>query len=106
MVISVLSLTVLSEDIDTSTAPDHVSEGLRPDKNIAPSVTADEKKSYRKPTASATAELLRGMRDSASTFGPLKPIARSLCFILDNCEVWLPSSHSTHDPYDHSSERR
>jgi len=106
MVISVLSLIVLSEDIDTSTAPDHVSEGLRPDKHVTPSVTADEKKSYCKPVASATAELLRGMRDSANTFGPLKSIARSLCFILDNCEVWLPSSRLTHDAYDHSSERR
>jgi len=90
VVILVLSLTVSSENIDASTAPDYVPEGLRSDKHVTPSVTADEKESYRESTVSATAELLRGMRDSASAFGPLKSIARFLCFILDNCEVRPP----------------
>jgi hypothetical protein len=51
-----------------------------------------EKESGWKSTASATAKLLlRGVRDSADAFGPLKSVAGGLCFVLDNCEV-QPSS--------------
>ena len=44
-------------------------------------------------TASSSAKLvLRAVRDSADAFGPLKSVAGSLCFILDNYEVlYLPS---------------
>ena len=39
-------------------------------------------------TASAAAKLLlRGVRDTADAFGPLKSVAGGLCFILENCEV-------------------
>jgi len=49
---------------------------------------ADENKSDWKATASASAKLvLRGVRDSADVFGPLKSVASGLCFILENCEV-------------------
>jgi len=42
-------------------------------------------------TASASAKLLlRGVRDSADAFGPLKSVAGGLCFILENCEVRSP----------------
>ena len=59
-----------------------------PDKN-AELETASEKKSSWKSTAFATAKLLlRGVRDSADAFGPLKSVAGGLCFILENCEVW------------------
>jgi hypothetical protein len=52
----------------------------------------DEKSTW-KSTASATAKLLlHGVRDSSDAFGPLKSVASGLCFILENCEVWL-SSH-------------
>jgi len=37
------------------------------------------------------------VRDSAGAFGPLKSLARSLCLILDNCEV-LHSSRAFHPP--------
>ena len=51
-------------------------------------VTADENKSGWKSTASSSAKLLlRGVRDSADAFGPLKSVAGGLCFILENCEV-------------------
>jgi len=54
--------------------------------------TTDESKSNQKSTVSATAKLfLRGVNDSADAFGPLKSVAGGLCFILENCEVWLPS---------------
>ena len=49
---------------------------------------ANKKSSSWKSTAFATAKLLlRGVRDSADAFGPLKSVAGGLCFILENCEV-------------------
>lgn len=61
--------------MDTSAVPDRdVPEVLRP------SVT-DDKSDWRS-TVSATAELLRGVRD-----GPLKSVAGGLCIILESCEV-------------------
>ena len=61
----------------------------RPDENAEPNTAANEKKSNWKSTAFATAKLLlRGVRDSADAFGPLKSVAGGLCFILENCEVW------------------
>jgi len=80
LVILVPSLIVPLDNVDVST-------GLRPDESLQQNTAVDERKSHQKSTASATAELLRGVRDSASAFGPLKSIARSLCSILDNCEV-------------------
>jgi len=44
--------------------------------------------SKSKPLASSTAKLLlRGVKESADAFPPLKSVAGGLCFILDNCEV-------------------
>jgi len=86
-----MSLIALSVNLDASVLPDRGPETARPDKIIEPSAAADEKTSNIKPNASATAELLRGVRDSSGAFGPLKSVARSLCFILDNSEVWPPS---------------
>ena len=58
--------------------------------NVEPSTGAFENKSGWKSTASSSAKLLlRGVRDSADAFGPLKSVAGGLCFILDNCEVCL-----------------
>ena len=44
-------------------------------------------------TASSSAKLvLRGVKDSADAFGPLRSVAGFLCFVLENCEVrYLPS---------------
>ena len=76
----------------TPTVSDHVPAILSPDERVAPNATEDEKKSDRKSTVFATAKLLlRGVRDSADAFGPLKSVAGGLCFILENCEVLLPS---------------
>ena len=60
-------------------------------RSVGPGTAADENKSDWKSTASASAKLvLRGVRDSADAFGPLKSVAGGLCFILENCEVWFP----------------
>jgi hypothetical protein len=91
-----LPLIVPSGSADTSTLPNRVSEVLRSDKSVEPSPAADENKSNWKSTASATAKLLlRGVRDSADAFGPLKSVAGGLCFILENFEV----QHFSHIRY-------
>ena len=62
------------------------------DESVEPSAATDENKSGWKSTASSSAKLLlRGVRDSADALGPLKSVAGGLCFILENCEVGLPS---------------
>jgi len=85
-----LSLTIPSDNIDAPAIPDHGQDVVRPDESLEPGAAANEKKPSCKSAASATAELFRGVRDSTSAFGPLRSIARSLCLILDNYEVWPP----------------
>jgi len=78
-------------DAGTSAVPEYVPETRHLDKSSGPSAAADETKSNWKSTASATAKLLlRGVRDSADAFGPLKSVAGGLCFILENREVLSP----------------
>jgi len=61
------------------------------DERVGPSAAPDEKKPDWKSTAPASARLLlRGVRDSADAFPPLKYVAGGLCFILENCEAWSP----------------
>ena len=77
-----------------ATGSDREREGDEPnvdDEGVEPSATPGENKSDWKSTASASAKLLlRGVRDSADAFGPLKSVTGGLCFILENCEVWFP----------------
>jgi len=84
-----------SDDIDTSALPDGPG-AVHHDETLEPDAAKDVEKANCKPATSATAELLRGVRDSAGAFGPLKSVAGSLCIILNNCEVWPPSC--TFDP--------
>jgi len=77
------------------------------DESVEPGASPDENKSGWKSTASASAKLvLRGVRDSADAFCPLKAVAGCLCFILENCEVWFPSANATHDAHRCRSVRR
>ena len=56
--------------------------------SVEPGAAADESGSDWKSTVSSTAKsLLRGVRDSADAFPPLKSVAGGLCFILENYEV-------------------
>ena len=71
-------------------------QGERPNvenENVGASAAADTDRPDWKSTVSSSAKLvLRGVRDSADAFGPLKSVAGGLCFILENCEVrYLPS---------------
>ena len=86
-----LPIIIPSDNADTSALPDRRPEVVHPDESLEPSTTADEKKSNSKSTASPTAALLRGVRDSTGGFGLLKSVATFLCSVLDNCEVWPPS---------------
>ena len=61
------------------------------DESVGPSATRGESESDWTTTATASAKLvLRGVSSSSDAFGPLKSVAGGLCFILENCEVWLP----------------
>ena len=81
-----------TDTIGTSAVSDHVPATLHHDMGGEPSAAADETKSNWKSTASATAKLLlRGVRDAADAFGPLKSVAGGLCFIVENYEVRPPS---------------
>ena len=85
-------------------------EGNEPnvgDEGVEPSAVLDENRPDRGSTASASAKLLlRGVRDSADAFGPLKAVAGGLCFILENCEVWAPSTGVAHNAHRCCSVRR
>ena len=73
--------------------------------NVEPGAAADESGSDWKSTVSSTAKLLlRGVRDSADAFPPLKSVAGGLCFILENYEVWSPSLSAIHKAYRYPSE--
>ena len=91
-----LPLTIPS---DASVIPDPAPGALHPGENSGLGVTPDNSNPDWKSTASATAKLLlRGVRDSADAFGPLKSVTGGLCFILENYEVWPPPVQHTHYP--------
>jgi len=70
------------------------------DESVEPSPAVEENKSDWKSTVSVTAKLLlRGVRDSADAFPPLKSVAGGLYFILENCEVWPSSASAVHNAY-------
>ena len=100
-----LCLITPLDNPETPAVPDRVERDPRPNENAEPRVAADEKKSSWKSTAIATAKLLlRGVRDSADAFGPLKSVAGGLCFILENCEVWFYLCLHYHNSYQYPSE--
>jgi len=86
-----LPLIVLPDDGDGSAVLGDIPEIPHPDKSTEPSATMDGTTSDGRSLPSATAKLLCGVRDSKNGFDPLKSLAGSLCLILENCKVWLPS---------------
>ena len=80
-------LIVSLDDAEYPAPSRHVQEILSSNQN-EPNVTDENKSGQGESTASVAAKLLlRGVRDSADAFGPLKSVAGGLCFILENCEV-------------------
>ena len=98
-------LITLLDNAETPAVTGRVQGDPRRDKNAEPSTAANEKKSSWKSTAFATTKLLlRGVRDSADAFGPLKSVAGGLCFILENCEVRPSPCPHCHNSYLYLSE--
>ena len=60
-------------------------------------------KSKLKIASSAAEMTLRGVKEAADAFPPLKSAAAALCFILDNCKV-LSTSRTLNEVYLYSSE--
>ena len=83
----VLYLIIPLGDADIPSVHGHTSQGVRPDKNAKPASTNGEKSSWKSVAFASAKLLLRGVRDSADAFGPLKSVAGGLYFILENCEV-------------------
>ena len=82
---------ILSPDNIGTTIPCHALEVSCPDESVKLSAAVDDSKLGSISTVSATANLLRRVRDSANAFTPLKSVAGHLCFILENSQVWPPS---------------
>jgi len=82
-----LSPLIVPSDNTSTTIPNRLPETLHSDERVKQNPAMDENKLDGGSTSSATAKLLRGVRDSANAFIPLKSIAGGLCFILENCEV-------------------
>ena len=88
MLPSLQSLIVLGKNIDFGLIPDQIAEDPHSRAPADLGEVTDKKKSNLKSAAAATAKLLlRGVRDTADAFGPLKSVVGGLCFILENCEV-------------------
>jgi len=80
------------DNVDNSAIPHRVQDGPTPNQS-EPNTTDENKLEHWGSTASAAAKLLlRGVKESADAFPPLKSVVGGLCFILDNCEVWYSSS--------------
>ena len=100
-----LSLIIPSDTAGTSTIPDHLPDTLCPIESVELSAAVGNNNPDWKSTVSATAKLLlRGVRDSADAFGPLKSVAGGLCFILENCEVYPHVYYTVHNTYSSPSK--
>ena len=64
--------------------PNRMQEEVAPDESTGSAVATGEKKSSWKSITHATAKLLRGVRDPADAFGPLKSLAGGLYLNLED----------------------
>ena len=73
--------------------PSHTQGGQSgsPENVIEQDAVGEGKSDLGSLVASAAKLTLRGVREAADAFPPLKAVAGGLCFILDNCEVWFIS---------------
>ena len=101
-----LPVTIPSGNTEDPFIVDRVREPVKlPTYALDPSA-APEDTSSRESAASATANvILSEVKESSDAYTPLKSIARYLCIILDNCEVWFPPIDSIHSPHSYTSEQ-
>ena len=94
--VSVLSLIGPPDDTGSSAILNQAQDAIASGKSEPDTMGGNTFKQWMSVT-SATAKLfLRGVKESADVFPPLKSVVGGLCFIVDNFEVWQPSS--THCP--------
>ena len=85
--IRILPLIGHLDNIDNSATDNQIQDALSSGQSEL-DATDGKKFEQWKSVASATAKLfLRGAKESADAFPPLKSVVGGLCFILDNCEV-------------------
>lgn len=73
---------------------------------VEPSAVDVDKTDLKSLAFSGAKSILRGVRESADAFGPLKSIAGGLCFILENYEVRSSLGSAKYDAHRFLSERR
>lgn len=61
--------------------------------SVDPGAIDKNKRNLKSLTTSAAKLVLRGIKESADAFPPLKSVAGCLCFILDNYEVRFSPPH-------------
>ena len=87
MLFSVLPLIGPPDDTGSPAVPDQVQDTLSSGQG-KPNAADENKLVPWKSTASASAKLLlRGAKESADAFPPLKSVVGGLLFVLDNFEV-------------------
>ena len=90
--ISVPPLIGPPDNVDNSATPDQAQDGPSSDQSELNVIDGNGSEQWNS-TTSATAELfLCGAEESADAFHSLKSVLGDLCSILDNHEVWRPSS--------------
>ena len=71
---------------------------------VGPSAINENKLDLKSLASSGAKMILRGVRESADAFGPLKSVAGGLCFILDNCEVRGSPLSAAYNAYTRTSK--
>ena len=83
-----------SLNLDNSTIPQRVQEPGQIPSPVLSSPVAGGEESVLKPVATSGAKFfLQGVNESPGGFPLLKSVAEGLCFVLENCEVWLSTPH-------------
>ena len=100
-----LHLIAPPDNTKPSATPDKVPEVVIAPESTEQGPAAVEEKSNWRSTAVATAKLLlRGVRDSADAFPPLKSAVGGLCFILENYDVRPSLPPTTNNTYRYRRE--
>jgi len=93
-------LTVLSGNLDGSAIAQRVQEPGQLLRHALMSGVVGGESNLNSSATSGAKSFLQGVKESPDGFPPLKSVAESLCFILDNCEVLFPTSHLICNVYD------
>ena len=101
-----LPVIVSSGNPDNPPILERVPEPAKSSTHLLDPGLASEGTSSRKSISVTTSAILHGVEESSGTYPPLKSVARHLCLVLDNCEVWSLPTYSTHDTHNYTSNQR